>query len=494
MPKNLKILFVSSEVDPFAKTGGLADVASALPKTLAELGHEVRTFLPRYRSIDSKKFGLNRIPDLEPLQIPVNGFKETGEVLMVTDHQQNNGVTYYFLQNDKYFDREGLYVDPGTKSDYPDNDERFIFFSRGILEFLRRMHWQPDIIHCNDWQSGLIPTYLKALYVDDPLLRNVKSVFTVHNVAYQGKFPPETIAKANLPWSVFTPEGLEFYGQVNFLKAGIVYSDAITTVSETYAEEICSSPEFGYGMEGILRHRRQHLFGILNGVDYSVWNPETDKLIPANYSVKNLKGKLANKKALQERFGLTVDESIPLLGVISRLADQKGFDLLGAIAPHLMTLDVQLVILGTGEQKYHDLFQNLRDQFPHKIGIYLGFNNDLAHLIEAGSDMFLMPSRYEPCGLNQMYSLKYGTVPIVRATGGLQDTVDEFDPVTKKGTGFKFGPYEPAEFLKTIQRALDTYRNRTVWKTLMMNGMKKDFSWTSSAKKYVNLYRSLVKA
>jgi starch synthase len=494
MPKDLKILFVSSEVDPFAKTGGLADVASALPKTIAELGHDVRTILPRYRTIDESRFDLREVRDVPSLEIPVNGFQETGKVFTLASPLPANATTHYFLQNQKYFGRDGLYVDPGTKTDYADNDERFIFFSRAVIEFLRKMGWRPDIIHCNDWQSGLIPAYLKTLYTDDQLLGGVKSVFTIHNVAYQGKYPPETTAKANLPWSVFTPDGLEFYGQVNFLKAGIVYADAITTVSETYAREICSSPEFGYGMEGILRHRKDHLFGILNGIDYSVWNPETDQLIPANYSIKNLKGKLTNKKVLQKRFGLSEDEAIPVLGVISRLADQKGFDLLAAIADHLMTLDLQLVILGTGEQKYHDLLQSLRDRFPTKIGIYLGFNNDLAHLIEAGSDMFLMPSRYEPCGLNQMYSLRYGTVPIVRATGGLQDTVDDFEPTTKKGTGFKFGPYDPAEFLKAIERALDVYRKKSLWKTLMMNGMKKDFSWTASAKKYVNLYRSLIRA
>jgi starch synthase len=493
MPKTLKILFVSSEVDPFAKTGGLADVASALPKTLVELGHDVRVVLPRYGTIDANKFGLKESPDFGTIEIPVNGSHDAVKIYTIDDTTLNNGVAYYFLDNHKYYGRDGLYVDGRTKSDYADNDERFIFFSRGVLEVVNSLGWKPDIIHCNDWQSGLIPTYLKILYNEHPAFRDVKSVFTIHNVAYQGTFPRETTAKAGLPWSVFTPEGLEFYGQTNFLKAGIVYSDAVTTVSETYAEEICSSPEFGYGMEGILRYRKENLFGILNGIDYNVWNPEIDKLIPANYSLKNLKGKLKNKKTLQEKFGLSVDESIPLLGVISRLADQKGFDLLGAIVERLMSFDLQLVILGTGETKYHELFQHLHDAYPLKTGIYLGFNNELAHLIEAGSDMFLMPSRYEPCGLNQMYSLKYGTVPIVRATGGLQDTIDNFDQTTRKGTGFKFGPYDADEFLKTIRRALDLYGNKRLWKTLMTNGMKKDFSWTASAKKYVNLYKTLVK-
>lgn len=492
MPKPLKILFVSSEVDPFAKTGGLADVAGALPKTLAELGHDVRVTLPRYRSINGNTFNLRDTAELKNIEVPIDSRIELGSVQTLAKNSTNGSVSYYFIQNQKYFDRDGMYVDSRTKTDFADNDERFIFFSRSILEMVRRLEWKPDIIHCNDWQSGLLPVYLKILYKDDPILGDVKSIFTIHNVAYQGKFPPDTTAKAGLPSSVFTPEGIEFYGQTNFLKAGIVFTDAITTVSETYAKEICSSPEFGYGMEGILNHRRNNLYGILNGIDYSIWNPEIDPLISSKYSVKNLKGKLADKKALQEKFELTVDESIPLIGVISRLADQKGFDLLGAIAEHLMSLDLQLVILGTGEPKYHELFQRLHNEHPDKTGIYLGFHNELAHLIEAGSDMFLMPSRYEPCGLNQMYSLKYGTVPIVRATGGLDDTIDDFDPAAKKGTGFKFGPYDPQEFLKAIQRALELYPNKPLWKTLMMNGMKKDFSWTASAIKYVNLYRALV--
>ncbi len=491
--KPLNILFVSSEVDPFAKTGGLADVASALPKTLAELGHDVRVVLPRYGSIDERKFKLHNIQRLSNIQVSVGLTTELANIQNSSLNSSSPKVPAYLLQNERYFGRPELYVDSRTKTDFPDNDERFIFFSRGTLEMLRRLGWQPDIIHCNDWQSGMVVTYLKTLYKDDPLLGNVKSVFTIHNMAYQGKFPKQTFEKTGLPPSLFTPEGIEFYGEVNFLKGGLIFADVITTVSEKYAEEISSSAEFGYGMEGILRSRQADLFGILNGIDYSIWNPEIDPLIPANYSAKDLGPKLQNKKALQEKFGLRLSEDIPLLGVISRLADQKGFDLLGTITPELMKLDIQLVLLGTGEQKYHTLFEKLHSRYPQKTGVYLGFNNDLAHLIEAGSDMFLMPSRYEPCGLNQMYSLKYGTVPIVRATGGLDDTIENFDPATMKGTGFKFVPYDAEEFLSTIKRALVIYQDKKTWHALVTNGMAKDHSWTASAKKYVTLYRNLLK-
>jgi starch synthase len=490
VPKPLKVLFVSSEVDPLAKTGGLADVAGALPKTLRKLGHDVRVLMPKYGSIDAKKFGLKRVKTDNTFFVPIAGRDVDGSLLESSPDVL--GVPCYLMSNETYFGRNELYTDSRTKSDFPDNDERFIFFSRGTIEALRRIRWKPDVIHCNDWQTGLVPAYARSIYADDELLKKTKTVFTIHNVAYQGKFPKQTLEKTGFPWSMFTMEGLEFYDQMNFLKAGIVYADAVTTVSQKYAEEICSSAEFGYGMEGILSYRRDSLHGVLNGIDYSVWNPETDNLIAANYSSRNLEGKRINKKVLREKFGLGDDENTPLIGIISRLADQKGFDLLGMIAENLMELNLQLVILGTGEAKYHDLLEQMRKRFPNKIGVFLGFNNELAHLIESGSDMFLMPSRYEPCGLNQMYSLKYGTVPIVRATGGLDDTIQDFDPATKKGTGFKFGPYDPGELLGAIHRALDTYGNRKLWKTLMMNGMKKDFSWDASAKKYIRLYRSLL--
>ncbi len=493
MSRPLNILFVSSEVDPFAKTGGLADVAGALPKTLAGLGHDARVILPRYGSVDERKFKLHYIQRLNNILVPLGRSTILANVQNSSLNSSSPKVQVYLLQNEKYFGRKELYVDSRTKADFPDNDERFIFFSRGTLEMLRRLEWQPDIIHCNDWQSGMIAAYLKTLYKDDPILGKVKCVFTIHNLAYQGKFPEETFEKTGLPRSLFTPDGIEFYGQVNFLKGGLVFADVITTVSEKYAEEISSSAEFGYGMEGILQARRKALFGILNGIDYSIWNPEIDPLIPANYSAKNLEAKLKNKKALQEKYGLRLTEDVPLVGVISRLADQKGFDLLGAISLELMKLDIQLVILGTGEPKYHRLFERLHAQYPQKIGVYLGFNNELAHLIEAGSDMFLMPSRYEPCGLNQMYSLKYGTVPIVRATGGLDDTIQDFNPKTNKGTGFKFIPYDPQEFLSTIERALNAYRDKKTWHTIVTNGMTKDYSWTASANKYVSLYRNLLK-
>lgn len=492
MARSLNILFVASEVEPFAKTGGLADVAGALPKSLVALGNEVRVVLPRYGTISDKKFKLYDVQRLHNIPVPLGGNMEAASVKTSSLTTAAPKVPVYLVQNSRYFDREGLYVDSSTKSDYGDNDERFLFFSRAVFELTRTLEWKPDIIHCNDWQTGMLAAYAKTLYANDPFFKGTKIVFTIHNLAYQGRFPKSTFEKSGLPWSLFTLDGLEFFGDVNFLKAGIVYADAITTVSKKYAEEIASDPEFGYGLEGILRARSKSLFGILNGIDYSVWNPEIDSLIPHTFTVKDLEGKKANKKALQEKFGLEVADRTPLLGIISRLADQKGFDLLETLAPRLMEENIQLVVLGTGEPKYHTMLETLRAKFPNKVGVFLGFNNELAHLIEAGSDMFLMPSRYEPCGLNQMYSLKYGTVPIVRATGGLDDTIEDFDTATKKGTGFKFHRYSAEDFFVAISRAISTYHNPQLWKALMTNGMKKDFSWDASAKKYVDLYRDLL--
>jgi starch synthase len=493
MSRPIKVFFVSSEVDPYAKTGGLADVAGALPKALSALGNEVRVALPLYRSINESKFKIRDLKPLESISVPVGSVSEIATFKSTQLDSTTSPVQVYFVRNDRFFRRDGLYTDSQTKQDFADNDERFIFFSRAVFEMLKALNWQADVIHCNDWQSGLAVAYLKLIYRDNPFFQRTKAVFTIHNLAYQGRFPRDTFEKTGLPWSTFTPDGIEFYGDVNFLKAGIVYADAVTTVSRKYAEEIASSSEYGYGLEGLLHARRNSVHGILNGIDYSVWSPETDPLIPQNYTIKSIAKKKLNKSALRKKFGLAEFPTTPLLGIISRLANQKGFDLLEDIAWKLMSHDVQLVVLGTGEPKYHAMLERLRQQFPDKVGVFLGFNNELAHLIEAGSDMFLMPSRYEPCGLNQMYSLKYGTVPIVRATGGLDDTIEDFDPATKKGTGFKFTQYDAQEFLNAIMRALETYGKPALWKTVMTNGMKKDFSWETSAKQYVDLYLTLLK-
>ena len=486
--KKLKVLIVSPEAVPFAKTGGLADVAGALPDAISSLGHQVKLILPRYKIIDEEKFKLKEIPlNLSDMTL---GEKKTKIHLKKTT-QKDSEVEYLFLVNDYYFEREELYRDPNTGFDYKDNDERFILFARGTLEILKSLGWQPDIIHCNDWQSALIPAYLKTVYAGDPFFKNTVTVFSIHNIAYQGNFTKETFKKIGVKEELFYPTSpFEYWGNCNFLKIGISYADVLNTVSEQYMVEIQSSNEFGYGMEGILRTRSDDLHGVLNGIDYQVWNPEIDKLIPFNYTPDDLSGKRKNKEHLLKLSNLPLTKKdIPLIGIISRLADQKGFDLLAEIKDELMKLDLKFVILGTGEKKYHDLLSLLEKKYPKKLKVNLTFDNKLAHLIEAGADMFLMPSRYEPCGLNQLYSLKYGTVPVVRETGGLADTIQDYDPKTEEGTGFVFKDYDSDELIKVIKRALKLYQDKKKWQKLMLSGMKKDFSWKASAEKYIQLYK-----
>ena len=492
MAKPLDILFIASEVDPFAKTGGLADVSGALPKAIKNFEHEIRIMMPRYGSINERKGKLHEMMRLKEIEIPVGSKTYQASVKSSFIANNNTKIQVYFLDNHSLFGRSGLYVHPDTKKDYADNDERFIFFSRGVLEVLKKLGWQPDIIHCNDWQTGLVPAYLKTLYRNDPFYRDTKTVFTIHNMAYQGIFPKAVLPKTLLPAEVLSEAGVEANGSLNMLKAGLVFADAVTTVSERYAEEICTSAEFGCGLEGVVSKRKKDLTGILNGIDYGIWDPAVDEYLPHRYDSRTIDLKVENKKALLAKMGLPFNDRIPVIGIISRLADQKGFDLIDEILEAMMKLDLQLVVLGTGEKRYHDLFEKAHKKFPQKVGISLSFNEELAHLIEAGSDMFLMPSRYEPCGLNQMYSLRYGTVPIVRATGGLDDTIEDISQ-SSAGTGFKFKNYNSGELLKTIQRAVQSYQDQPAWRKLMKNGMSKDFSWGSSAKKYIQLYRSLAR-
>lgn len=493
MPRPLNVLFLSSEVEPFAKTGGLADVSGALPKAVKRLGNEIRVMMPRYGSINERRSHLHAMLRLNEVSVPVDRKRYQASVRSSFIVDNHTKVQVYFLDNPPLFGRHGIYIHPDTKKDYPDNDARFTFFARGVLEVLKVMGWQPHIIHCNDWPTGLVPAYLKTLYRDDPFYRDTKTVFTIHNMAYQGVFPGSSFAKTLLPFGAFSGKGVEAFGNLNFLKAGLVYSDALTTVSEKYAREIQSSDEYGCGLQGVVRKRREDLVGILNGVDYTVWDPAVDRLIPQRYDMRSLDLKIENKKVLCEQLGLPFDRSIPLIGIISRLAGQKGFDLIGKAMDSLMQLDLQLAVLGTGEKQYHDMFTKAARKYPRKLAVRLTFNEELAHLIEAGGDMFLMPSRYEPCGLNQIYSLRYATVPIVRATGGLDDTVEDFHPSSLRGTGFKFKKYDGAELVKSVKRALRVFGNDGAWRALMKNGMVKDFSWESSARKYVHLYRSLAK-
>jgi starch synthase len=493
MARPLNVLFISSEVEPFAKTGGLADVSGALPQVISALDHEVRVILPRYGVINERKANLHEMIRLKDIRIPVGQKEYPASLKSSFLGEDHSKVQVYFVDNTQLFGRHGLYVHPETKKDYEDNDIRFTFFCRSVFEVLKRLGWRPDIIHCNDWPTGLVPAYLKTMYRDDPFYRDTRSVFTIHNMAYQGIFPAASFAQTLLPPEYFSDKGVEAYGNLNFIKAGLVFADAITTVSEKYAEEIHTSEEYGCGLQGLLEHRKRDLTGILNGIDYSVWDPSVDTHIPVHYDARTLDLKLENKRALLKRMGLPFHENTPVIGIISRLADQKGFDLIGEAMDELMKLNLQLVVLGTGEKKYHDLFEKAVRKHPQKIAAELGFNDELAHWIEAGSDMFLMPSRYEPCGLNQIYSLRYGTVPVVRATGGLDDTIIEHQPSTGEGTGFKFVEYSTSEMLKTLHRALHVFADQPVWKRLMRNGMAKDFSWEASAKKYVQLYRNLVR-
>ncbi len=493
MAKPLNVLFAASEVEPFAKTGGLADVSGALPQTIKQMEHEIRVIMPRYGCINERKSRLHEMIRLKDIEIPIGERSYPASIKSSFIINNHTKVQVYFVDNHDLLGRPGLYVDPDTKKDYPDNDERFVFFCRGILEVLKRLGWQPDIIHCNDWQTGLIPAYLKTLYKDDPFYRETRTVFTIHNMAYQGIFPKSVFPKTGLPEELMSEQGVEAHGNVNFLKAGLSFADAITTVSEKYAEEIRSSEEYGAGLQDIVKKRKNDVTGIVNGIDYTVWDPSVDQLIPHRYDSRSVDLKIEDKKALLAKMGLPFDEKTPVIGIISRLADQKGFDLIGEGLDEIMKLNVQMVILGTGEKKYHDLFEKAQRKYPQKIAVALMFNNDLAHLIEAGSDMFLMPSRYEPCGLNQLYSLRYGTVPIVRATGGLDDTIDDYVPATGNGTGFKFKKYDSGEMLHTIRRAVQTYGDQAAWRKLVRTGMAKDFSWEASARKYVQLYRNLVK-
>ena len=483
----MKILLASPEVVPFSKTGGLADVSGSLPIALRKLGHDVRVITPKYKTTDGKTFHLK--PVVENLGVPISNRIENCSILEGT---LGDSAPVYFIKNDNYYHRDHLYGD--SQGDYPDNAERFIYFSRSILEACKALDFAPDILHCNDWQTGLTPVYLRKLYHDEPVFANTASVYTIHNLGYQGLFWHYDMHLTGLGWDLFTPNGLEYYGKINLMKGGLLWADLISTVSQKYSEEI-QTKEYGHGLEGVLQFRSDDLFGIVNGVDYSIWNPETDPYIAQNYSVTDLSGKVACKKDLLKEFGLPVNENWPVLGMISRLDDQKGFDLIAEIIDTLMNMrqNVYFVLLGTGHERYHKLFSHIMEKYPKKAGIRLEFNATLAHKIEAGADMFLMPSRYEPCGLNQIYSLKYGTVPIVRATGGLNDSIKTFQPNANKGlglgTGIKFNAYKADNLLSAIKKGLKAYKDKKCWKELMIRGMQEDFSWDASAKEYEKLYK-----
>jgi starch synthase len=469
----------SSEMAPYAQTGGLGDVLASLPPALERLGATVHVVLPAYRTIDWEAAEAQASGSIE---VPTGSGRR--EVNLRTAHR--GGIAVTFVEADDYFGREHLYG--GPYGDYPDNAERFAFFSRAVLALAARLEPAPDVVHCHDWQTALVPLVARAF--PDPRLAATRTVLTIHNLGYQGIFPSSAFPLLDLDWSYFTPRTLEFYGQVNFLKGGLVFANALTTVSRRYAEEILT-PEHGHGLDGVLRERRGLLHGIVNGVDYTRWDPAHDPSIAAPFEADDLAGKAVCKADLQRRFGLRLAPHTPLFGIVSRLADQKGFDILSAAIPELLRHDLQLAILGNGDARYEQHLAAEGRRAPERLAIRIAFDTAAAHQVEAGADAFLMPSRYEPCGLNQMYSMRYGTVPVVRATGGLADTVSEFDATTGHGTGFTFVPYTPEALLDAIQRAVDAYHRPPDWRRLMRNGMACDFSWGPPARHYLALYQSL---
>lgn len=477
----LHIAMVSSEIGPFAKTGGLADVVGSLSPALEKLGLRVSLVMPAYRSVLQGRFPVEETGTT--LTVPVSTRIEKGRVLKT---KLADDISVYLIRCDQYFDREALYST--SQGDYSDNAERFVYFARAALEALRQN--PPHVLHCHDWQSALSIVFLKAQPERYPEIASVKTVLTVHNLGYQGLFWYLDWHLLNLDRSLFHSKCLEFFGKINFLKGGLVFADRITTVSPTYAEEI-KSAEQGFGLEGIFHERARDLVGILNGADYSVWNPESDPHIAKNYGPKDLSGKSICKAELQRAMGLPQAPNIPVVGMVTRLISQKGFDLLESAADQLLARDLQIVLLGSGEAKYERAFKELASGYPQKVSVRFGFDEALAHRIEAGADLFLMPSRYEPCGLNQMYSLKYGTIPIVRATGGLKDTVKDYGPKSRSGNGFVFETYEPAALLGALDRALQHFAQQKAWAALVKKAMAADYSWSRSALDYAALYRRL---
>ncbi len=479
----MKIAMLASEIVPFAKTGGLADVAGSLPKFLSPLGVEFKVFMPFYRETRQKNLALNQV--IDGLELSWPGKKIPFSVW----EAKENSVSFLFVENDTYFDREHLYGTP--KGDYPDNGERFAFFAGAVLESLQALNFRPDVIHAHDWQSAIALAYLNLSSAQDSYFTHTRSLFTIHNLAYQGVFDKDILGRIGLPDSLFNMENLEFYGRVNFLKAGILYATAVNTVSQRYSQEI-QTPEFGHRLDGLLRKRRDTLFGILNGVDYSDWNPATDKFIIRPFDPTYLDGKKECKADLLRAFSLDEGpKDAPVVGMVSRLAGQKGFDILTESLESIFDLGVRLVILGTGEEVFQKALRAAQSRHPRVFGLKIAFDEAISHKIYAGSDIFLIPSRYEPCGLTQMYSLRYGTIPVVRATGGLDDTIQEYDPEKQAGNGFRFESYSSEALLGALEKAVSAYRKKARWRDLIQTAMSCDFSWERSAREYLRLYQRL---
>ncbi len=478
----MKILFIASEVAPFAKTGGLADVTGSLPVALKRLGHDVRIILPMYKTVGEGTFPIHK--GRKSVEV------HQGETLHKGFLRQTTyaDMPVYLLENRQFFQRDYLYGAP--EGDYSDNHQRFAFFCRGVLNLLKRMDFRPDLLHCHDWQTALVPVLLRSdEYRQDPFFMNTATLFTIHNLAYQGLFPKTSLAEMGLDWSYFTIDRLEFYNQVNLMKGGILAADLVTTVSPTYCKEILSADQ-GCGLEGVLAERRDDLYGVLNGLDTDEWDPATDRQILKTYTSATLAGKAVNKKGLQKRLGLDVAPDIPLIGMVTRLASQKGIDLLADVLPRLVGENVQFVLLGTGDETYHRLLEDFTAHGFGNISLNIGYDSVCARQIYAGSDIFLMPSHYEPCGLGQLIALRYGAVPVVRKTGGLADTVFDGRDGAREPNGFTFDDFTADALWEAVQRALQAYRVRDAWKKLVRRGMNRDYSWQQPAGDYERLYRA----
>jgi starch synthase len=486
-----KVWYLASEVSPFAKTGGLGDVTGAFPKALKSNNQEIRVIMPKYKSINERKYVLREVIRLKDIPVTINNVTRT--INVKSAFLPDSKVQIYFVEIPEYFGRSGLYTDASTGKDFPDNAERFAYFCKGALETLKILSWRPDIIHCNDWQSALAPYYLNTVYKDDEFMKGIKTIFTIHNFSYQGTFKKSIAPNLEIqPEEIEKNGAFENDGNINLLKGAINYSDRITTVSETYAREISTKKEFGYGLEKVLQKKLKDFSGIINGVDYTVWSPSSDKQIPFKYTEDDMEGKNQNKQALLARVNLKYQEDVPVIGMISRIVEQKGFSLLLEAMDQLMELNLQFVILGTGDKKIEKQIFSLQKKKPGKISLNQAFDETLAHMIEAGSDIFLMPSAYEPCGMNQMYSLKYGTIPIVHKVGGLAETIKEYDSVDKTGNGFVFEKYTVKDLVRAVKRALKIYKKSEMWSELQLSAMQEDFSWDRSAKQYLDLYMKML--
>jgi starch synthase len=485
----MRIVYASSEAVPFAKTGGLADVAGGLTGALAALGHDVTLMLPLYTQVQKKAAlgEFEKIGEADSFWLNMGGKHVTGNFVMMRSKVTNLRVV--LVDCPQYYDRSTLYGDKNQA--YSDNCERYCFFSRAVMEWVKRQPDAVDIIHSNDWQTGLIPALVKLQLRQDPKFQNTASLYTIHNMNFQGSFWHWDMALTSIDWSHFTWREMEFFGQLNLLKTGIIFTEKVSTVSPTYAREI-QTPEFGCGLENALKFRSKDLTGILNGIDHNHWNPGTDKYIPGQYTVDNFsQGKRINKEALQRKMGFPVNPDVPLVGMVSRITNQKGFDLIAACHEELFQLPMQFAFLGAGDPYFEELLHRWTRLYPDKVRNYIGYDEELAHLIEAGSDLFLMPSQFEPCGLNQLYSMNYGTLPIVNNTGGLADSVTDLSEKTeieKTATGFVFYQYKSQDFMDTMQRALDTYRSPIKFQQMIINGMNRDWTWQRSANDYLTVY------